>query len=382
MSFASSKIFSRDTKGNIRFWFYEVADDKWRGVSGLERSDKLTASGWSRAKPKNVGKKNQRTAEEQAQAEAAAEETKKLGREYRRTIEELDNVPPAPMLAHKYQDLKTPLRYHPGGYLRVQPKLDGIRMLSSERFGLYSREYQPFGEPVDHIREALAPIFKAYPGIHLDGELYNHKFHDDFNSISSLVRTDHPLNEGERLVCRQYLQYHIYDLLDPTLRFSQRSELIEQIDSAFSFEFTPLVRVPTYIVDHEGELDGRYMSLRGAGYEGLIIRPDEAYEPGVRSWNLIKRKEKITDEFALTRLIMGDGNWDGIPKAVEYILPGDRRDADGNRPKASIKGSMEFCKTLIALDPKFATIEYFALTPGGIPRFPVAVDFHKEGRTD
>lgn len=378
MSFTSSKILSRDSTGRIRSWFYEVDGDKWRGHSGIE-GEKITASGWKRCKPKNVGKKNERTGEEQAAAEAEAELRKKLDREYRRTEPELDGVPPAPMLAQKFADLKQA----PTGPVDAQPKLDGIRMLSSRKHGLYSREYQPFGWSVEHIDEALQPLFDAFPGVHFDGELYNHLYRDNFNVISSMVRTEREPNDAERVFCRSYLQYHVYDVVDQKMAFRQRSAFLAEVAERFSFEFTPLVLVPTTHCETAADIDRHREWAKTAGYEGQIIRnPAAVYEPGVRSWSLIKDKEKCTEEFPITRLIMGEGNWDGIPKAIEYILPGDRRDTDGNRPKASIKGTMEFCRTLVELDPKFATIEYFALTPAGIPRFPVAVDFHKAQRND
>lgn len=381
MPVTSGKIYSRDIRGKIRYWQYAVDGDRWRGMSGMVDGAGLEGS-WTRAKPKNVGRKNATTAEEQAALEAEAEFRKKLGREYRRTIEELDSVPPAPMLAQRYDKREATTPEVIG--VACQPKLDGIRQLASEKHGLYSRDYQPFGQPVDHIREALAPLFKAYPGITFDGELYNHAYRDDFNAISSMVRTDHELSGAERAYCRQYLQYHIYDIVDATMPFRLRAALIHETAEAFSWELTPLVPVLTFLgVDTTERLDQLYADFRAQGYEGQMIRAmDAPYESGARSWSLIKRKEKLDGEFPISRLITGEGAWDGIPKAIEYILPDDKRDEAGNRPRAGIKGNMDFCRALTAMAPEMARVEYFALTPAGIPRFPVAVDFFKTERQD
>lgn len=385
MPITSTKILCRDAKGVERYWFYEVDGEKWRGHSGHSAFGAADVpSGWKTCKAKNVGKKNSRTPEEQAAEEAEAEFRKKLDREYRRTQEELDNVPLSPMLAQKYKDLKKGLRFTPRVY--TQPKLDGIRMLASTAGGL-SRDYQPFGKSVEHIQAALAPVFEMFPDLVFDGELYNHTFKNDFNSISSLVRTE-TLDETQEIMCARYLQYHVYDLAVSQPRsvkahasFAERSKQIEEIAERFDFSLSPIVVVPTYSCETLEDVDRHYGDFLAAGYEGQMIRTNEAYE-NTRSWSLLKRKEFIDIEVPIIRLIMGEGNWDSIPKAIEFMMPGDVRGEDGNRPKASIKGNMDFCRSLVDRKPKFATVRYFALTPAGVPRMPVAVDFHDEERKD
>jgi DNA ligase-1 len=374
----STKIYSRDTKGGLRYWFYDVEGSQWRGHSGIvDGTD--TASGWTQSKAKNPGKKNARTPEEQAASEAENEYRKKLDREYRRTPEELDSVPPAPMLAQKIKDLKKPLRFHPGGYIRVQPKLDGIRMMTRDSGG-FSREFQPFAT-VEHITEALAPVFKKWPDTIFDGELYNHIYKADFNAVSSLVRKGN-LTDEDRAKLRSVLQYHVYDLPSVQGGFSARSAMLHAIANEFDFFMSPIVIVPTFKCDTLEEAHAHRDRFIGEGYEGMMWRTDEPYEFGGRSWSLMKDKDSITEEFPFIRFVNGEGNWDGIPKAVEYMLPGDRRNEKGERPKAGIKGDMDFCRSLIDRKPKFITLRYFALTPAGIPRFPVAIDFHDGARKD
>lgn len=383
----STKIFCRDAGGAQRYWYYEVDGEQWRAHSGLcAEGSKDVASGWSKAKPKNVGKKNARTAAEQASFEAEAEFRKKLDREYRRTPEELEDVPPSPMLAQKYLDLKKGLRFHPGGYVSVQPKLDGIRMLTSQRWGGMSRDYQPFGPSVDHILGTFDSVFAdkgVSDAVIFDGELYNHTFKDDFNSISSLVRKENLDGEG-LMKCTQFLQYHVYDVIlldEPNAPFVYRQRRLREIAEHHGFDFTPIVLVPTMTCDTLEEVDEAYDRFLADGYEGQMIRTNEAYDRDTRSWSLMKRKEFQDIDVPISKIIYGNGNWADIPKVIEYILPDDKRDEDGQRPKATLKGSMEYLRTI---DDSYThgTVRFFRLTPAGVPRFPTAFNLTKGPRRD
>ena len=56
------------------------------------------------------------------------------------------------------------------------------------------------GKPIvsaPHISDSLKKFFTQYPSIVLDGELYNHKFKNDFNKIMSLVKKTKPTKEQE-----------------------------------------------------------------------------------------------------------------------------------------------------------------------------------------
>ena len=69
----------------------------------------------------------------------------------------------------------------------IQPKLDGVRCYITKD-GAFSRNHKPF-KNCKHITTTLQSFFKDYPDRILDGELYNHKFKNDFNKIISLVKT-------------------------------------------------------------------------------------------------------------------------------------------------------------------------------------------------
>jgi DNA ligase-1 len=271
------------------------------------------------------------------------------------------------MLAHKYEDHRDKLTFP----LFCQPKLDGIRALIS-RHGAFSREYQRHLN-VDHILAALAPAFAEYPNLQFDGELYNHDFKDDFGRISSIVRKQNPTPD-QRAEAAKYLQYHVYDIADDTLPFADRFYLMGNLLDDMP---GPVVRVSTYEALSHNALDLVYGTYLEWGYEGQMVRTNTPYEFDKRSKALLKRKEFLTDEFKLLRIEEGNGNWAGYAKRVVFELP------DGRECGAGIRGNQERMRALLAVGilPADAavTIRYFTPTPDGMPRFPVAIDFHLAG---
>lgn len=365
----SVPIYKRDTAGKIRVWQYKVDGDKYQTIAGIQ-GGALVTSGWTVCQPKNEGRSNATTAEEQAVLEAEAEESKKLKREYRRTIEELDSVPVGPMLAHDYGKLKKPLVFP----VYSQPKLDGIRAIIN-RHGAFSRELQPHYN-CDHILAALAPVFEAYPDIVFDGEFYNHDLKDDFNKIVSVVRKQKPTVE-QRAEAAKLIQYHVYDLPSDA-KFGKRSFDLLATNALYKLFEGPVKVVATNKVNTQEQLDklnGSYVAL---GYEGQMVRLDEPYDFDARSKSLLKRKEFQTQEFKLLRAEEGLGNWAGYAKRIVVELP------NGKECGAGLRGDQEFAKKLLAEAGKykFVTLRFFGETPDGLLRFPVAIDFHEEGRID
>jgi len=373
MTYKSNAILKLDSNGAVRTWQFEVDGDKWRVITGGPGRKSVT-TGWTTCRGKQG-----RSDVQQADFEANASLDQKLAREYRRTEAELASVPKGPMLAKTYEGWPKD-----EFVLFCQPKLDGIRALISEH-GAFTREYQRHLN-VDHIMEALAPAFEAYPGIQFDGELYNHDFKDDFGRISSIVRKQNPTPE-QRAEARKYLQYHIYDICDDSLTFEDRASLIPKLLYKERF-YTRVHAVPTQKVTGTDELDADYGRLLEAGYEGQMVRTNGLYEFDKRSKTLLKRKEFITAEFKLLRIEEGNGNWAGLAKRVVFELP------DGRECGAGIRGTQHQARCLTAAwrllptsvghdpDTYSVTIRHFTPTPDGMPRFPVAVDFHFGGRTD
>ena len=135
-----------------------------------------------------------------------------------------------PMLAYPVSD--KPIDYTRNVFM--QPKLDGVRcVIQSEEFmGLpVVRAYSRTGKEwknMHHILESLVPFFQKHPNIILDGELYNHDLKDDFEKIISLVRKQKP-DDIDMLESADMVQFHCYDIIDETMSFAMRNELLNKL---------------------------------------------------------------------------------------------------------------------------------------------------------
>jgi DNA ligase-1 len=363
----STPIYKRDTAGKLRTWQYEVDGDKYRTIAGIKGGN-LVTSAWTTATAKNAGRSNYATAYVQAHTEGAADEEKKLKREYRRTIAELDFVMQGPMLAASYKEgVRFPCF--------SQPKLDGIRALITKE-GAFTRDLQPHFN-VGHILAELAPLFAANPGLILDGELYNHVFKDNFNRICQLVRKK-TVTLAQADDIKRLVQFHIYDI--PSGRpFELRAVDLTPWHELRASNCIKFVR--TDYAGNQDRLDDLYADYTSQGYEGQMVRlTGVPYEFDTRSKSLLKRKEFDTSEFKLVTIEEGEGNWAGYAKKIFFKLE------DGRECGAGIRGDQAFTKELLAIRgtikrPTHVTVRYFKRTPDGMPRFPVAIDFHN-GRTD
>ena len=351
------KLYKRDTTGRLRFWQVESEGPRFRTIAGLVDGNPVT-SGWT-----TCTAASQDTDEAQCVFEVEAKYRHQLDREYHETPDTVDTPNFfEPMLAK-------PFDTYPGRCF-AQPKLDGIRCIARAE-GLFSRQGQPI-TAVPHIHATLAPLFERDPDLVLDGELYNHDFREDFGEISSIVRKKKPTPEQlERAA--NLMQYHVYDLPSHGGVFGERNEhlddLITQLDCPW------IVRVDTVHVGSADLLDELYGRWTGSGFEGQMIRLDSPYEQK-RSKHLLKRKTFLTREYPLVRFEEGNGNWTGAAKRA--ILRND----DGSEFGAGMRGKYADLVKLMGVEGGEATLRFFQLSPDGVPRFPVVIDYHPNGRID
>lgn len=288
------KIYARDTSGRIRTWMAQVGGNVdgsyWRTVSGLLDGNTVVSE-WREAFPKNIGKKNETTAEEQAIFEANAAKVKKEGQGYFENISDIDShTKSSPMLAKDYSKFKKELPYP----VYSQPKLDGIRCIARAD-GLWTRAGKEI-VAVPHVFEALESFFSENPDVVLDGELYNHaELKEDFQQLVSVVRKSKPTQE-DIAQAKALVEYHVYDVVNMTeemfdKRIARVEEIVNKVDS------TSIKLVETQFVATKEELDNLYGSYLEDGFEGQMVRlPEYGYEPR-RSPSLLKRKTFSSSEF-------------------------------------------------------------------------------------
>lgn len=395
-----NKLYKKTKKDQLQSWEIEVEGDHYRTHEGI-KDGTITTSEWTYCKPSNIGRSNEKSAEQQAEFEARAKFQKKEDQGYVQCIEDIDQVHHfEPMLAFNYNDHKFSVQFP----CFVQPKLDGIRCIAKED-GLWSRNGKKI-VACPHIEAILYPIFEKYPGLIIDGELYNMELRDNFDKIVSCVRKT-KLSEKEIEESKEFIQYHIYDIyIGSIASFEERNKIIlylfnnvppsllvknnlsedeinkfiDEWKKSNSLIFTSseddmktvpvykhLVVVPTYKVNSFEELDQYYEEFLGLGYEGQMIRKNAPYE-NKRTKSLLKRKEHIDEEFEILDICEGLGN---RSEMAGYLIC---KLLDGRTFNSNIKGGFDFYKELWNNKSKYigqkATIRFQNWTPDKMPRFP------------
>lgn len=362
-----TRLYKRDSGGNVRVWWMEVDGGRYRTCSGVDGGS-IVESNWTCAEGKNVGRSNETSPEQQALLEVGSKYTKK--REQEHYTEDPDSSAPKlffePMLAQKYEGRRKAevLASLP---VYAQPKLDGIRCVTHEGV-MKSRKGKPF-MTVGFLVEELAGFFDRHPSVTLDGELYNHDYRNDFNTLTSVIKTQKPKPEDiERT--RGIVQYHIYDCFDdenPGMPFSERNAFLARELPASQ----AVVVVRTDACESESCLDALNKEYVSQGYEGQMIRINGPYEFEKRSRYLLKRKDFEDAEYEIVRVEEGRGNRSGMAGRITYRL------SDGREFGSGIRGGFTFYKRLWddrdSLVGKQGTVRYQELTPDGVPRFPVTV---------
>lgn len=363
-------LFKIDSKRKLRIWEMQSQDGAYRTISGVV-DGKEVISEWRETKPKNAGRANATDVFEQAHSEIVSSYQGKLDSGYtfdRSGVAETVAGVIKPMLADKWENRKDKIEYP----VWTQPKFDGIRCIAS-RHGLFTRAGKPIVS-CPHITEQLSSLFEERPDLVLDGELYNHDFKDDFNKIVSLVRKTKPKPEDIE-ECAEKVEYHVYDVPSCNLTWSNRNFVL--FDMILCKRPPSIVPTESVYCESENEVDFQHSENIRNGYEGTIVRTDTLYL-NKRSKGLLKYKDFTDEEFPIISIEEGEGNWAGYAKRVIIQLP------NGKTATATLKGTQEYCKQVLTERDQYVgkevTVTYFALTPDGVPRFPVAKALHKEPR--
>ena len=355
-------LYHQGKTGAIVQWdiWTEGADicTKYGQIGGKMQNARKTAT------PKNVGRANATSAEEQAILEATAMHKKRLDGKYSLTIEDAKKEVFLPMLATDFEKRKDKVTYP----VDVQPKLDGVRCLAywdGDSVKLMSRGGKQW-ECCQHIIEELEMVLpKSWV---LDGELYIHG--STFQEITKLVKKLRPESVN--------VQLHVYDV--PRAgnysahgewkdRKTVLNDFAHRCKTADSCKSVVVVR--TDFAAHEEdvyELQSEYLE---EGYEGAIVRErDGEYRFGYRSRSLLKVKNFMDEEYEIVGFTTGVGRFDGC---IVWICETE----DGHEFKVVPQGTMEERQEAYQNADKhigdWLKVKFFELTDDGIPRFPVGL---------
>jgi len=369
-------LFKKTSTGAIQSWKVAVdgADvvSTYGQVGGAMQTARVTCV------VKNPGKKNERSPEAQAIAEAAAQWTKQLKKGYVQSIADAEaGVTDAiitggilPMLAHKFSEHADKIEFP----CYVQPKLDGhrcIAMVAESGVTLWSRTRKPI-RSMPHIIAAIESLNLA-PGTVLDGELYSHTHRAAFSKLTSLIRGSSPKPEGA------IVEYHIYDL--PSYAGSTFAERTATLAKALAATDdasppSPLVYVDTALVDDEIDLQVAFRAYLAQGYEGVMARNAPSKYENKRSYGLQKVKEFKEGDFTVVGIEEGKGKLAGHVGAFVF------KAENGEEFRAKMKGDTALLKGYFenpdSVMGRVVEVHYFELSEYGIPRFPVAHRFKEE----
>lgn len=324
--------------------------------------------------PKNEGKSNATTAEEQAVLDAESKWRKKLSSGYVRTLEEIGagTVDASiqggifPMLAKSYRKDGHKIAFP----AFAQPKLDGHRCVAvvdgQGKCALWTRKRKPYTS-VPHIVRAVEAL--GLKDVVLDGELYAHSFREKFEDLAHLVRQSVPEAGHEAI------EYHVFDMQSPD-GFGRRHERLSKL---LAHSRNPIVLVDTCRVDDEAALMAAFEEFRAQGYEGAMVRNAEgAYEshPTHRSSDLQKIKTFDDAEWLIVGIKEGKGKLAGHAIFTCRTQDGSEFDVKLAGDTAALKGYFENPGKAIG---KLLTVQYQGLTgKSGVPRFPVGLRLRED----
>ncbi len=369
------KLYKTTGTGKTQTWqiFVDGADTytKFGPTDGT-----IQTSARETAVPKNEGKANATTAEEQAVLDADSKWRKKLASGYVQTLEEIDagTVDASiqggifPMLAKSYRKDGHKIEFP----AFAQPKLDGHRCIAvvdgKGKCTLWTRKRKPYAS-VPHIVRAVEAL--GLNDVVLDGELYASKFSDKFEQLAHLVRQSVPEAGHPELE----IEYHVFDMQGAD-GFGQRHERLSQL---LAHARKPIVLVDTCRVDGESALLSAFEEFRAQGYEGAMVRNAEgAYEshPTHRSSDLQKIKEFDDAEWMIVGIKEGKGKLAGHAIFTCRTEDGTSFDVKLAGDTAVLKGYFENPGNAIG---KLLTVQYQGLTgKSGVPRFPVGLRVREE----
>ena len=384
-------LYKSDKSDKVRTWKIQASlhpdNTCWIENHYGQKGGKITFSEKQVKEGKNIGKKNETSV--QQQIILICDKTFKDKKEKEEYLEIEPSIsssesksPPlkfsfAPMLADRWNPEPTTKRKIDIIFpCMVQPKLDGIRcLIYLNKDGIIvnqSRQLKYF-KNLDHINNELIPVFKKFPDIVLDGELYNHDI--VFNQISGIVKKEKLKDEDKQKIT--LIQYHIYDTFIKTnnnLSFIDRMDIIQIISKIHPYKFLKFVE--TYPCESKDDIIKHYHPLFIINkYEGVILRNKEGIYEFRRTKNLQKFKTFEDDEFEIIGFKQGEGHDDGTviwkcktPNGKEFDV----------RPVGTVKERSELFNNGASYVGKMLTVTYQELSEFGVPRFPVGKTIREE----
>jgi len=360
-----NKLYKRKASGQVRVWSVKASNGTVRvryGIEGGKITEKVT-----HCKPKNEGRSNETTVEQQAVLEAKALYTKKMDREC--YVTDLSHSAPyiQPMLALDANKVGHRIAWDHNQY--AQPKLDGVRgfHVAENVNSVQSRKGTLYNLPIlyQQLEELRIRLDLPKDDMFIDGEVF--KMGVPLGKINGAAKKYCELTDE--------LEFHIFDLASNSgLVYEERKKVLESVseENLKEWGLTKLAIVKSYSLT-EGVVQWYHDQFVINGYEGLMIRDGQsAYGFDERSDGLLKYKKFLEDEFEVI-----DINPDKDGQAIITYKAPPRHHPDKPTFDSRPRGPNTYREYLVANKKKYignlGTVRYFALTEYGIPQFPVTI---------
>jgi len=292
--YKSDPLYKKDSRGNIRVWQARAMDlpegPVVETISGLITGKRTVKSTATKATAKL-------TAQENAVSKVKSSESSKLKKGYFKSQKEAEDwVDIRPMLLHKWDDHAHKMVY-PAFTL---PKLDGVCAVfrDTEDPHFMSREGNRFPK-LDAKAQELSAYLDDRHGIertrmHSHGELYAHGYH-----VGEVVEAI----KGDNAEVLKALDFHVFDFMTDRATELQYKHRLKLGLEFYGHENTEkpfrLIKISVALKDED--VNKLYHHAIGQGFEGLVIcNTSGYYEFGRRTYDKLKKKDLMTEEFEIT----------------------------------------------------------------------------------
>ena len=294
--------------------------------------------------PKNTGRSNETTAEQQAILEAQSKFAKQVKSGY---SQELTSTPTVqlPQKVKTYQDNKHLVSYS----CYATPKYNGLNgtywLLPDKTLKLTSRGGDEL-PPIPHLEPTILKMMEHFKTTCINGELYISG--ESLQNITSAVKKPKELSKS--------LEFIPFELPLVSAPYKDKVALL-------------IKYIPIVYITREEMLEEFYAATVGAGYEGVVIyNTDSIYQFNQRSSTVLKYKPVADAEYKILSYTT-DRNGHPVFTCETH---------DGKQFKVKPKGTDEERKQIITnFDSQYKNnyykIEYEMLSDSGIPLKPVGI---------
>jgi DNA ligase-1 len=217
-----------------------------------------------------------------------------------------------------------------------------------------------------HIAKQLGYVMR--PGTRTDGELYVPGI--GFQEVIKLVKN--PLSTKTQ----RTLGYYIYDIPSDQPWLERKKKLENLGDRIESMGCKRLHILETATATSWNQLVAMKNDAKARGFEGLIIRDQQATYQHRRTHFLLKLKDFIDAEY---KVLDAEGGKGKNKDAVRWLCQVRKGKTMFAVHKCSQAERKEFLKNKEQYIGRMLTVQFFEYSQDGVPRFPVGLRFRSKG---